>query len=47
MILGSFEDTMVTTQRFRDEGWRLPPGEVLAVLLGTKTTPASSSSQDF
>jgi ribonuclease HI len=47
MSLGKFEHVMVTTPRFRDEGWRLPPGDVLAVLLGTKTTTATASSQDF
>jgi ribonuclease HI len=47
MTLGSDEHVMITTPRFKDEGWRLPPGEVLAVLLGTKTMTAPGSSQDF
>jgi hypothetical protein len=44
--LGSFEECMVTTDRFRREGWLLPPGSVRAVLLGRRTTKASDSSED-
>jgi hypothetical protein len=45
--LGSFEECMVTTDRFRREGWKLPLGGVRAVLLGRKTTRESGSSEDF
>jgi ribonuclease HI len=44
--VGTFDWTMETTERFRQGGWRLPPGEVHAVLMGTKTTKESVSSGD-
>jgi ribonuclease HI len=47
LILGSYEQVMVTTPRFKEEGWRLPPGDVLAALLGTRTTTEDVSSRDF
>jgi ribonuclease HI len=46
MVLGSYEETMITTPRFRREGWCLPPGNVMAVLLGRRTTREKPSSQD-
>jgi ribonuclease HI len=46
MVLGSYEETMITTPRFRKEGWCLPPGNVMAVLLGRRTTREKPSSQD-
>jgi hypothetical protein len=42
VILGPFETVMEVTPRFRREGWLLPPGDVMAVLLDTRTTEASS-----
>jgi hypothetical protein len=47
LTLGTYDWTMETTPRFRAEGWRLPPGDVQAVLMGTKTTKESGSSRDF
>jgi ribonuclease HI len=45
--LGTYDTTMITTPRFKSEGWRLPPGDVLAVLLDGRTTPAENSSRAF
>jgi hypothetical protein len=45
--LGSFEEVMTTTERFRAEGWRLPPGNVRAVLLDMKMTKGSDCSEDY
>jgi hypothetical protein len=45
--LGSFDQAMEVTDRFRREGWRLPPGEAVAVLMGTRTTKGGDSSRDF
>jgi hypothetical protein len=39
--LGSYDHVMSTTPEFRREGWRLPPGEVIASILGTKMTKGS------
>jgi hypothetical protein len=47
VVLGTFEDTMTTTPRFRSEGWLLPPGDVRAVLLAGRTTRESASSGAF
>jgi ribonuclease HI len=46
-ILGSYEGTMVKTARFVEEGWRLPPGNAVAILLARKTMQEKSSSQDY
>jgi hypothetical protein len=45
--LGPFEDVMEKTPRFITEGWRLPPGDAVAVLLDTRTTRGSASSRGF
>jgi ribonuclease HI len=45
--LGTFEETMETTPRFRKEGWQLPPGQVVAALLDTRMMRESASSTDF
>jgi ribonuclease HI len=42
--LGAFEEAVETTERFRREGWRLPPGRVWAVLLAMKMTKENASS---
>jgi hypothetical protein len=42
--LGSFEDCMETTPLFQKAGWRLPPGRVVASIVGTRTTRAAPSS---
>jgi ribonuclease HI len=42
--LGTFDSVMTTTPEFRHAGWRLPPGEVVASLLATRTMRADSSS---
>jgi ribonuclease HI len=44
MDLGTFDEVMDTTPRFRSEGWRLPPGNVRASLMDTRTIVASSTS---
>jgi ribonuclease HI len=45
--LATFEEIMITTPRFKREGWQLPPGTVRAVLLATRTTQESVSSEDY
>jgi ribonuclease HI len=40
--LGPYEEVMELTPRFRREGWTLPPGNVMAALLDTRTTEGSS-----
>jgi hypothetical protein len=40
--LGTFDETMEVTERFRQQGWKLPPGTVRAGLLGMKMMPAKS-----
>jgi ribonuclease HI len=47
LVLGSFEEVMELTPRFRSGGWRLPPGSVLVVSLGTRTTQEAGSSETF
>jgi ribonuclease HI len=47
LVLGSYEEVMVTTPRFTRAGWRLPPGAVAAVLLGRRTMRERPSSQDY
>jgi ribonuclease HI len=42
--LGSYDEVMETTSRFRQMGWRLPPGSVVATILATRTTRGSNSS---
>jgi hypothetical protein len=42
--LGTFDEVMDTTPRFRSEGWRLPPGKVRASMMDTRTTPARTTS---
>jgi hypothetical protein len=42
-ILGSFEQVMETTARFRSEGWCLPPGDVQVVTLDTRTMKGTNS----
>jgi ribonuclease HI len=42
MDLGSFDEVMDTTPRFRSEGWRLPPGNVVASMMDTRTTAVRS-----
>jgi ribonuclease HI len=44
--LGTFDEVMETTSRFKQEGWRLPPGRVWAVTLGMRTMKGSASSED-
>jgi hypothetical protein len=43
IVLGHFEDVMQPTERFMREGWTLPPGDVVAVSLDTRTTEENSS----
>jgi ribonuclease HI len=45
--LGTFEEAMMLTERFKSEGWRLPPGNVRAVILATRTTRGSASCEGF
>jgi ribonuclease HI len=44
--LGPYDAVMETTPEFRRKRWRLPPGNVVASLLATRTTRAKPSSQD-
>jgi ribonuclease HI len=45
-ILGSYEETMTPTPRFKREGWRFPPGNAVAVLLAGRTMKEKPSSED-
>jgi hypothetical protein len=45
--LGLFEEVMTTTERFRAEGWRLPPGNVRATLLDTRMMKGSGCCEGF
>jgi ribonuclease HI len=42
--LGSYQTTTRRTKQMRDKGWLLPPGNLVAYGLGTKTTKGRSSS---
>jgi ribonuclease HI/DNA-binding transcriptional ArsR family regulator len=47
MTLGSFEEVMTVTPRLEREGWKLPPGSVLAASVDTRTTREPTYSPDF
>jgi ribonuclease HI len=47
IYLGSYDEVMVTTVDFRRGAWRLPPGEVVASLLGTRMMKGSNYSTNF
>jgi ribonuclease HI len=38
VTLGAYQTVMTTTPRFLREGWKLPPGDVLAITVGMKMT---------
>jgi hypothetical protein len=42
--LGAYDHVMSTTPEFRRDGWRLPPGEVVASILATRTMRGSDCS---
>jgi ribonuclease HI len=44
--LGTFDEVMDTTLRFRSEGWRLPPGNVMASLMDTRMIVDNSTSSN-
>jgi hypothetical protein len=44
--LGPYDAVMHMTPEFRRAGWRLPPGNVVASLLATRTTTERPSSED-
>jgi ribonuclease HI len=46
VLLGPFEEVMQPTPRFLKEGWRLPPGNAVAVSLAGRTTKEKRSLQD-
>jgi hypothetical protein len=46
-LLGTFDEAMQTTALFRTASWRLPPGKVVATLLGTRTTRDAPSTTGF
>jgi hypothetical protein len=41
IVLGTFDVAMEVTERFKQQGWKLPPGDVRAGVLVGRTTPAS------
>jgi ribonuclease HI len=45
--LGPYNSVMATTPEFRQAGWRLPPGEVVASILATRTTRERDCSMSF